>query len=152
MDKITHILCSPLTRTVQTAVESFKPLFDRGLKVVLWSRLIEFGQGPTNRGDSIPELKKKLEGLPVELGYLSDDWEKAPNKYLERNERVKKVARTLHSFCQVAMRSGEDPEERLDVDLLVISHGAFLRHLIRERKLLPSLKKTTFRVLTHTRP
>lgn len=141
MDKITHILCSPLMRTVQTAVESFKPLFDRGLKVVLWSRLIEFGQGPTNRGDPVPELKKKLEGQPVELDYLSDDWEKGSNGYLERNERVKKVARTLHTFCRVATRSGDDPEERLDVELLVISHGAFLRHLIRERKFLPFLRQ-----------
>lgn len=132
MDKITHVLCSPLNRTVETALRCFKPIFARGLKAVLWSQLIEFGNGPTNRGDSLSDLKKKMDGLPVDTGYLSDGWERHFCHILDRNERVKTVSRTLHTFCQVATRGADNPAEGRDVELLVISHGSFLRHLICE--------------------
>ena len=136
MDKVTHVLCSPLMRTVETALECFKPIFERGLKVILWSQIIEFGHGPTNRGDPVAELMKKMEGQPIDFTYLSDGWEKAANRFSDRHERVKKVAQTLHTFCQLATRRSEEATERLDVELLVISHGTFLRHLIRGRECL----------------
>jgi broad specificity phosphatase PhoE len=65
MDKITHILCSPLERSLQTALEGFKPLLERGLVIVAWDKIIEIGPGPCNVGDSLPRLKKKMEGLPA---------------------------------------------------------------------------------------
>jgi broad specificity phosphatase PhoE len=133
MDKITHILCSPLARALETALESFKPLYDRGLQIVAWSQLIETGQGPTNRGDSVSDLKKKMEGLPVDLQYVTEGWEKAPNKSVDGPARARMVASTLHQYCQVASRAGENVD-RPDVELLVVSHGTFLRTLIRGRK------------------
>ena len=133
MDKITHVLCSPLTRALETALEGFKPLCERGLQVIAWAQLIETGNGPTNRGDSSSDLKMKMKDLPVDLQYIDEDWEKASNKSADGPERAQRVKRTLHHFCQIASRVGENVD-RPDVDLLVVSHGTFLRHLIRGRK------------------
>lgn len=134
MDKITHVLCSPLTRTLQTALECFKPVFDRGVKLVAWNQLIECGTGASNTGDPLPELKKKTEGLPVDLSHLSNGWELTPNNFADGRARARGVAKKLHSICQVGSRSGENASDRLDMEILVVSHGVFLRHLLRERK------------------
>lgn len=134
MNKITHILCSPLARTLETALACFKPIFERGVKIVAWSQLIEFGRGPTNKGDSVAVLKNKMEGKPVDIGYLADGWELAANRHGNDNERARRVAQTLYSFCKLTSRRGENPTDTLDVDLLVISHGSFLRQLLRERE------------------
>lgn len=133
MDKVTHVLCSPLTRALETALESFKPLYERGLQIVAWTQLIETGNGPTNRGDSISDLRKKMKGLPVDLQYINEDWEKVSNKSADGPARAKRVIKTLHNFCQIASRFGENVD-RPDVDLLVVSHGTFLRSLIHGRK------------------
>ncbi|KIN03961.1 hypothetical protein OIDMADRAFT_26594 [Oidiodendron maius Zn] len=132
MDKVTHVLCSPLTRALETALESFKPLYERGLQIVAWTQLLETGNGPTNRGDSISDLRKKMKGLPVDLQYINEGWEKVPNKSADGPARAKSVMITLHNFCQLASRFGENVD-RPDVDLLVVSHGTFLRNLIRGR-------------------
>lgn len=134
MDKITHILCSPLTRTLETALECFKPVLDRGVKIVAWRQLVEFGNGEPNKGYKLPDLKKKVEGLPIDLRYLTEGWDTTPNLYADGPARARKAAKTLHSFCQVCSRSGGRASDRLDVELVVVSHATFLRYLLCERE------------------
>ena len=135
MDKITHTLCSPLIRTLETALEYFKPLFERILKIIAWERLIETGASPCSWGDKLPDLREKMTGWPVDIGLPTDGWVISPNSRLTSIGRPTYVAIRLYKFCQGESSLFGDPvmSDR-DVGILVISHGSFLRYLISERE------------------
>lgn len=71
-NRITHIICSPLKRTLQTAVIAFKPLLRDGLKVVCWSDLRGFGSDPFHRSGSREKLLDFINGNPVEISPMDD--------------------------------------------------------------------------------
>lgn len=60
MDKITHIVSSPLSRALHTALIAFKPAIDRGIQVILVPDLRECGLGPCNTGSNIYELVEEI--------------------------------------------------------------------------------------------
>jgi broad specificity phosphatase PhoE len=62
MDKITHMFCSPMIRTIATALVGFDPVFDRGLKAIAWDDLREWGKSLCSTGTSLEILKEALEG------------------------------------------------------------------------------------------
>jgi broad specificity phosphatase PhoE len=62
MEKITHMFCSPMIRTIATALIGFDPVFDRGLKVIAWDDLREWGKSLCSTGTSLEILKEALEG------------------------------------------------------------------------------------------
>ena len=84
MNRITHILCSPLTRTIQTAVESLEPILNGmsrdgpNLSIVLWPLIREFGTTPASTGTAIERLiknvEKKYEGI-VDFTLVPQGWE-----------------------------------------------------------------------------
>jgi hypothetical protein len=78
MDKITHVFASPTHRTLQTAYECFKPLFnERALQMHIWDPLVELGDQPSNMSDPLPELKIRMDrmGYPVDLSGLKQGYE-----------------------------------------------------------------------------
>jgi broad specificity phosphatase PhoE len=62
MEKITHIFCSPMMRTIATALVGFKTLFDLGLKIFVWGDLREWGKSLCGTGTSLEILKEALHG------------------------------------------------------------------------------------------
>ena len=55
---ITHVLCSPLVRTIKTAVVGLRPLLDNGLKIIAYPDLREWGSSPCSTGTPISVLFK----------------------------------------------------------------------------------------------
>jgi hypothetical protein len=106
MDRITHVLCSPLRRTLDTALVSFKPLYDRGLKIVAWEQLREWGKAPCNTGDPLEELKSKMSDLPVDMRLLAEGWENCQDVSGDRVTRAKSVRAELYAFGQAALYGG----------------------------------------------
>jgi hypothetical protein len=134
MNKITHVLCSPLARTLETALMCFQHLHKDGLKAIAWAPLIAGGDSPCNVGDPLPVLRKKIEGKPVELKYLTEGWELAENAVADTRLRARRVTKTLYKLCEVASRMGDHEGGRRDVEILVISHSLFLSELMCERE------------------
>src|SRR3954471_3035353 len=61
MARISYILCSPLTRTIQTALTGFTPLFLRNKQLILWPALRENGNGRYSTGSSLEVLREKYQ-------------------------------------------------------------------------------------------
>lgn len=53
MNKITHIFCSPMKRTLGTCILGFKPLLDSGLGVIAYPDLKEWGTGSSSTGSPV---------------------------------------------------------------------------------------------------
>ena len=62
MEKISHVFCSPMIRTLATARVGFDPLFDQGLKIFAWDDLREWGKSLCSTGRSLDILKEALAG------------------------------------------------------------------------------------------
>lgn len=146
MDRITHIMCSPLKRTLQTCVTAFKPLLEDGLRVVCWEELREFGVSPAQTGDPLPVLKEFINGNPVDISSLWDGWEispyKTPPTLRSMSGHVLDLSKMLSRFMEAALNKDRGPEaheeldrfgkreiERKDVELLIVSHNDLLCQL-----------------------
>jgi broad specificity phosphatase PhoE len=73
--RITHILCSPMKRTIQTAMAAFEPLLRDGLNIVCWGDLRECGATPASIGDNRTDLKRYINKNPINVNLLEEDWQ-----------------------------------------------------------------------------
>jgi broad specificity phosphatase PhoE len=136
MEKITHVFCSPLTRTLETALECFKPIYERGVEIVAWDQLIEIGEVPCNKGDPLPILRSKASGMPINLDHLSEGWELTDQTLKATKARLRLVAKTLYDLWQGSSQFGDRKEGEEHIEIVVISHGTFLTNLISNRESL----------------
>jgi broad specificity phosphatase PhoE len=131
MGKVTHIFASPLRRTLETAIHSFYPALDRGLKITAWPSLRETGDGPCNCGDSSADLAKKCKGWPVDLDLVHEGWEDETVKQHEIVETVKKVHLDLLALVHAVINGGVwygktyEPTDA-GADMVFVSHGSLL--------------------------
>jgi hypothetical protein len=120
---------------MQTALFSFQPLYVRGLKLILWSALREWGNGASNIGYPVDEMEKELAPLPVDLRLLSKGWELETDLEEEGAERSNRVRRDLYALGEILLEGGVWkglPIEKHTgpVHILVVSHGGFLANVM----------------------
>lgn len=135
MDDITIILCSPLRRTMQTALFSFGPLYTRGLKLILWSALREWGNGASNIGYPVEEMEKETAALPMDLRLLNKGWELETDSEAEGAERSNRVRKDLYALGEILLQGGiwkglPVEKHNTPVHILVVSHGGFLANVM----------------------
>jgi len=128
MNDITVILCSPLRRTLQTALFCFQPIYIRGLKLIPWPALREWGNGASNIGYTVDQMAKELAELPVDLRLLNEGWELEQDLESEGAERSKRVRKQLLSLSDTLLSGGVwngIPLEKHNgqIQILVVSHG-----------------------------
>ena len=148
MDKVTHIVCSPMRRTIHTAYLAFYPaVFEKDIPIIAYPDVREWGNARCNTGikfSSLLETFQDLEGR-VETRLVPDGWEfnrEVTNPYPEyKQTRALKVRKDLWELGQVVLKTkmGEKGvwngievdgvEKKQDVHIVVITHGAFLATL-----------------------
>ena len=134
MERITHILCSPMTRTLQTALCAFEPVLRRGVAIEPWQLLREVGSGPAS---TVEELRTKFDDAPIEWENLEEDWHEyrhpsgltycSPGPWSE-------IRKTLYEYGQFALRNQPKEEEGNDIEILVVSHGGAIRRMVGGRE------------------
>jgi broad specificity phosphatase PhoE len=150
MDKITHIVCSPMRRTLQTALLGFQPLLDRGLKIVAYPDLREWGNSPSSSGYPLDLLETQYAGKPLDLSLVPEGWEINREDQWDKS-RASIVREELWMLGNQALQTAGGswkncalpPREILtqNVEILVVSHGSFLATLVdANSKLLYFLK------------
>jgi len=152
MNNITHILCSPLKRTLHTAQIAFEPLISQGLKIVAYPDLREHGVGLSSTGSSLEELLKLYlkDNRTVDLTLVPEGWEiNTENCDQEQKHgiRARSVRRELWKLGAEALKEeggfwkGHDVSQgstHKNIEILVVSHGAFLKKMCdQDRKYLP---------------
>jgi broad specificity phosphatase PhoE len=135
MDDITIIFCSPLRRTIQTALYTFQPLYVRGLKLILWSALREWGNGASNIGSPVFEMEREMAFLPVDLALLNEGWELETDPEEEGAERSNRVRKDLYELGEILLTGGVWKGTAMEkhngpVHIMVVSHGGFLANVM----------------------
>ncbi|KAM7216151.1 Histidine phosphatase superfamily [Rhypophila decipiens] len=142
-DKITHLVASPMRRTLYTCLLSFKPsVYDAesnpaGKKVLAISELQEVSNLPCDIGSDLQKLKEEFgDKGNVDLGRLKDGWNDksfgGPNfPTMSGLEARAKSARRQIRDLALEYLDGKDMEEE-EVHIAVVTHGGFLHFLTQD--------------------
>jgi broad specificity phosphatase PhoE len=73
-EKIGLIVSSPLRRAIQTALVAFKPLIDRGYKVLALPGIQEVSDLPCDTGSDLALIQAEFEKMPVDWSMVEPGW------------------------------------------------------------------------------
>ncbi|KAK0126621.1 hypothetical protein ONS95_008208 [Cadophora gregata] len=145
MEKVTHIICSPLQRTIHTTQLALGPaIFGKGIQIIAYPDVREWGNTNCNTGIPMSLLLKKFPGLEgkLETRLAPNGWEmnrEIGTPFPEyKQTRALKVRKELWELGQVALKEEKGIWNGIevngvardcDVHIVVVSHGAFLATL-----------------------
>lgn len=132
-DRLTHLVASPMRRTLQTCEQSFRPAVDAGLKVVAQPLVQEVTTNPCDTG-SEPEVLAAEFGAWADLSGVPKGWNDktspgspwAPRAEL-LEERARKARVWLRDLGRRWKAEGHD-----HADIVVTTHGGFLHFLTQD--------------------
>jgi broad specificity phosphatase PhoE len=134
-NRLSMIVTSPLSRTIQTAFFAFKHALDNGKCQQRLSALPDAQETfdyPFNTGLGPSQLRERADnyGWPVDLSSVDDSWtSKDPaSPYFPASSRVHARARALRLFVRQSIRRLLDSGDN-DVHIVIVSHGCFLHYL-----------------------
>ncbi|KAI3326296.1 histidine phosphatase superfamily [Xylariaceae sp. AK1471] len=127
-DEIECVIASPMTRTIQTAQEGFKP-FTQHRGVVLLSILRENGISPSDTGSSREVLELRFSNTLLNYSLLEPDWvDKGYNsRYPPRNVTVR--ARSARLYIRAISQKWRSS----NAHIVVVTHGDFIQYLTKDQ-------------------
>ncbi|KAM7204927.1 phosphoglycerate mutase-like protein [Naviculisporaceae sp. PSN 640] len=150
-DKITHLVASPMRRTIYTCLLSFKPsVYDaesnpKGKKVLAISELQEVSNLPCDVGSDLSKLKEEFGPAgKVDLGRLTDGWndksyggdnfptmQKLEARAKSARRQIRDLAVEYLKQKQSQSQSDKKGDEE-EVHIAVVTHGGFLHFLTQD--------------------
>ncbi|EJT80641.1 phosphoglycerate mutase [Gaeumannomyces tritici R3-111a-1] len=124
-DKITHLVASPIRRTVYTALLSFRPAVDAGKAVKALPEVQEVSSLPCDTG-SAPDVLAREFDSKLDLALVKDGWnDKSPSSpFAPQLSKLKARSRAARVWLRdLAARFGGDPH------IVVVTHGGILHFL-----------------------
>ncbi|KAK9415100.1 putative Phosphoglycerate mutase-like protein [Seiridium unicorne] len=121
-DKITHLVASPLRRTVYTCLHSFEPVVKKGIKVIALPDAQEMSLQPCDHGSDVEKIKAEF-GEKVDFSRVQDGWNiKSPeSKYYPDPAKLDARARdTRRSLRELAKSHGDDAQ------IVLVTHGGIV--------------------------
>ncbi|KAE8366730.1 histidine phosphatase superfamily [Aspergillus caelatus] len=133
--RISLVISSPMSRTLQTASLVFKTALMSTLKS---QRIIAFPDAQETSSDlcdigSDPDTLRRIveeEKWPVDLSLVRDGWNQknARSRYSHSNDAIRARARDTRLFLRELLRelvsNGDD-----DAEIVLVTHGGFLHYL-----------------------
>lgn len=125
MESVDLVVASPLKRTIDTAMHSFKSAIEkRKLVVIALPELQETSDLPCDTGSSYEELAKAFAGKPVNL-----DLVKARPDWTSKKGEWAPWADSLHARAQKARQWLKQRKEK---HIVVVTHGGFLHYFTED--------------------
>lgn len=130
-ENITHLVASPLRRTLYTCLLSFPTAVARGLKVLAVPELQEVSGQPCNVG-SAPSAVEAEFGTDqfagvVDLSRVHDGWNSKKGRWGQGRETVTARARDARLILREIAQDGDG-----DKHIIVVTHGGFLHYLTED--------------------
>ncbi|TGJ88202.1 hypothetical protein E0Z10_g602 [Xylaria hypoxylon] len=131
-DKITHLVASPIRRTIFTCQLSFAAAVTAGKKIVALQDAQEVSLYPSDVGSDAELLKKEFGDL-VDFRLLTDDWnDKSPDsKYYPDPLKLEARARSARQWLRDLVKGAGD-----DTHVALVTHGGILHFLTEDCELL----------------
>ncbi|KAA8575840.1 hypothetical protein EYC84_004929 [Monilinia fructicola] len=127
------ILCSPMTRAIETTLITFQDVLESGkVRATADSSFRERGKGESSTGSPLAEIKEKY-GEYIDFDALVlPGWEVNTEK--SAAARARKVKRQLFNFAksvQEKIRDGEIVTSKdVPYEIAIVSHAAFLKTML----------------------
>ncbi|KAM3079504.1 hypothetical protein ACMFMG_005925 [Clarireedia jacksonii] len=127
---ITHLVASPLRRTIYTTLHSFPSVLARGTKVIALPEIQETSDLPCDTGSDKAVLeeefsKGEFKGM-VDLGLVGEGWNVKTGKYEASSKASDGRAREARVWLRDLGRGKED------VHVVVVTHGGFLHYFTED--------------------
>ncbi|EKD17271.1 phosphoglycerate mutase [Drepanopeziza brunnea f. sp. 'multigermtubi' MB_m1] len=145
MNRITHILSSPMHRTLLTALVAFEPIIAKGLQIVALPELREYGIAPCSTGSDMSLLLASLYSKAkvsrddcIDASMVPAGWEQQHEgadraEWLQtRKRRAQLVLEKLHALAVAATKAergvweGREVHQGRDVEILVVTHSGLI--------------------------
>lgn len=133
-DKITHLVASPLRRTLYTCLLSFEPVVKKGKKVIALPDAQELSLQPCDHGSDLAKLKVEFDGK-VDFSETHDGWnDKSPDsKYYPVPDKLNARARDARIWLRdLAKKHGDDAQ------IVVVTHGGIVHFLTQDWHGIPA--------------
>ncbi|KAI0123145.1 phosphoglycerate mutase [Xylariales sp. AK1849] len=128
-NKITHLVASPLRRTIHTCLLSFKPVVELGKTIIVLPDVQEVLLMPCDIGSDSGKLKAEF-GDKLDYSLLTDDWndKSPPSVYEPTSEKLDMRTRNARLWLRDQARnySGADAE------IVLVTHGGILHFLTQD--------------------
>ncbi|KAK8069021.1 hypothetical protein PG994_005637 [Apiospora phragmitis] len=124
-DKITHLVASPMRRTLYTCLLSFAPVVQAGKVITALPDAQEVSLQPCDHGSDPAQLQAEF-GTKVDFSLVRDGWnDKSPNsKYYPDPKLLAARARDARLWLRDLVREAGD-----DSQVVLVSHGGILHFL-----------------------
>lgn len=133
--RLTHLVSSPMRRTLQTCEQSFRPAIDgAGLKVVAQPLVQEVSTLPCDTGSEPAVLAAEF-GAWADLGLVPAGWndKTSPNSpWAPRVEALEERARRARVWLRDLGRRWKAEGRGENADIVVTTHGGFLHFLTQD--------------------
>ena len=145
-DKITHLVASPFRRTLHTCLLSFRPVVERGHRVVALPDVQEVLTQPCDTGSDIEVLKAEF-GDQVDYSLLMDGWndKSSASKYEPTSEKLDARTRDARLWLRELARSYGGG----DAQIVLVTHGGILHFLTQDWDGMDLNRSAYWRSTTH---
>jgi len=130
-DKITHLVASPMRRTIYTCLLSFVPAVEAGKRVIALPEVQEVSNLPCDTGSAPEKLHEEFDGAgKVDLSRVEEGWndKSVGSPWAPEMRRLEARARTARAWLRELGRDVTKNEGR-DAHVVVVTHGGFLHVL-----------------------
>ncbi|KAG4432183.1 hypothetical protein IFR05_012328 [Cadophora sp. M221] len=125
---ITHLISSPLRRTLYTTLLSFPTAITRGLKITALAELQETSSLPCDTGSSLSALSAEFPDT-VDLTHVPADWNSKNGRWSPAAHCIERRARSARLFIRAVADQSLALYPDRDVHIVVVTHGGYLHYL-----------------------
>ncbi|KAK5652741.1 hypothetical protein OQA88_9594 [Cercophora sp. LCS_1] len=132
-DQITHLVASPMRRTLYTCLLSFAPAVEAGKKVVALPEVQEVSNLPCDVGTAPEKLHAEFDPAgTVDLSRVSEGWndKSSGSKWAPEMGNLEVRAREARNWLRELGK--EVTQEGTDAHIVVVTHGGFLHFLTQD--------------------
>jgi broad specificity phosphatase PhoE len=130
--QITHLVSSPLRRTLYTTLLAFPTVVAAGKKILALPEIQETSDLPCDTGSS-PQVLAAEFGADgnVDLSKVTEGWNSKTGRWAPATSAIEARARSARFFLR---KFGEREVERTgeDVHIVVVTHGGFLHYFTED--------------------
>lgn len=132
-DRVTHLIASPMRRTIYTCLLGFEQEVKSGKKVVALPELQETSDAPCDTGSDPSKLKAEFDSEPwrgdVDLSLVHEGWNNKSyyTKWAPEAHKIEARAKEARIWLrELGLKYGED------ADIVVVTHGGYLHYFTED--------------------